>query len=85
MEVECALLEGEQESEMAQLQRDKECLEELKGKIHNIEKTGHTEKSQVKLCKDDKKEKKREAVNCSLGLVFFIADSEKSEMSWHLF
>ncbi|CAI5643690.1 pleckstrin homology-like domain family B member 1 isoform X3 [Oreochromis niloticus] len=46
MEVECALLEGEQESEMAQLQRDKELLEQLKGKIHNIEKTNHTEKSQ---------------------------------------
>ncbi|XP_035767612.1 pleckstrin homology-like domain family B member 2 isoform X1 [Neolamprologus brichardi] len=46
MEVECALLEGEQESEMAQLQRDKELLEQLKGKIHNVEKMNHTEKSQ---------------------------------------
>lgn len=83
MEVECALLEGEQESEMAQLQRDKECLEELKGKIHNIEKTGHTEKSQVKLCKDDKK--KRSCELFSGVSFFFMADSEKSEMSWHLF
>lgn len=49
MEVECALLEGEQESEMAQLQRDKELLEQLKGKIHNVEKMNHTEKSQVEM------------------------------------
>lgn len=47
MEVECALLEGEHESEMAQLQREKELLEQLKKKIHGIEKTSHTEKSQV--------------------------------------
>lgn len=47
MEVECALLEGEQESEMAQLQREKELLDQLKEKIHSIEKTSHTEKSQV--------------------------------------
>ncbi|XP_074466175.1 pleckstrin homology-like domain family B member 2 isoform X2 [Sebastes fasciatus] len=46
MEVECALLEGEHESEMAQLQREKELLEQLKKKIHGIEKTSHTEKSQ---------------------------------------
>ncbi|XP_022046223.1 pleckstrin homology-like domain family B member 2 [Acanthochromis polyacanthus] len=46
MEVECALLEGEQESEMAQLQREKELLDELKGKIHSIEKTSNTEKPQ---------------------------------------
>lgn len=46
MEVECALLEGEQESEMAQLQREKELLDELKGKIHSIEKTSSTEKPQ---------------------------------------
>lgn len=48
MEVECALLEGEQESEMGQLQRDKELLEQLKEKIHSIEKTSHAEKTQVK-------------------------------------
>lgn len=47
--MECALLEGEQESEMAQLQREKELLEHLKGKIHSIEKTSHTEKSQVNI------------------------------------
>lgn len=43
MEVECALLDGEQDSEMAQLQRDKELLEELKGKLHKIEKTSNPE------------------------------------------
>lgn len=47
MEVECALLEGEQESEMAQLQREKDLLDQLKGKIHSSEKTSHAEKSQV--------------------------------------
>ncbi|XP_068451871.1 pleckstrin homology-like domain family B member 2 [Clinocottus analis] len=46
MEVECALLEGEQESEMTQLQREKEILDQLKKKIHRIEKPSHTEKSQ---------------------------------------
>ncbi|XP_047464044.1 pleckstrin homology-like domain family B member 2 isoform X2 [Mugil cephalus] len=46
MEVECALLEGEQESEMVQLQKEKELLDELKGKIHNIEKTSDADKSQ---------------------------------------
>ena len=49
MEVECALLEGEQESEMAQLQRDKEVLDTLlKKKISCTENTNHQEKSQVK-------------------------------------
>lgn len=48
MEVECALLDGEQESEMAQMQREKELLEELKEKMYNIEKTNNPE-SQVKL------------------------------------
>lgn len=51
MEVECALLEGEQESEMAQLQREKELLNQLKEKNHSTEKKSHTEKSQVKICK----------------------------------
>ncbi|XP_003971330.2 pleckstrin homology-like domain family B member 2 [Takifugu rubripes] len=45
-EVECALLEGEQESEMAQLQREKELLDRLKEKIPNREKKSHREKSQ---------------------------------------
>lgn len=47
MEVECALLEGEQGSEVAQLQREKELLDQLKQKIHSSEKKSHTEKSQV--------------------------------------
>lgn len=47
VEVECALLDGEQESEMAQLQREKELLEELKGKINNTDKKNDTETSQV--------------------------------------
>ncbi|KAF6728778.1 Pleckstrin homology-like domain family B member 2 [Oryzias melastigma] len=46
VEVECALLDGEQESEMAQLQREKELLEELKGKINNTDKKNDTETSQ---------------------------------------
>ncbi|XP_044227277.1 pleckstrin homology-like domain family B member 2 isoform X1 [Thunnus albacares] len=46
MEVECALLEGEQESEMTQLQREKELLDQLKEKLRGIEKTSNTEKSQ---------------------------------------
>ncbi|KAK9536675.1 hypothetical protein VZT92_006439 [Zoarces viviparus] len=46
MEVECALLEGEQESELTQLHREKELLDQLKKRIHSIEKTSHTEKSQ---------------------------------------
>ncbi|XP_076025062.1 pleckstrin homology-like domain family B member 2 [Genypterus blacodes] len=46
MEVECALLEGERESEMSQLQKEKELLDQLKGKIHSTEKTNYTEKSQ---------------------------------------
>ncbi|XP_071384956.1 pleckstrin homology-like domain family B member 2 [Centroberyx affinis] len=45
MEVECALLEGEQDSEMAQLQREKEVLDQLNEKMHSIEKTSLTEKS----------------------------------------
>lgn len=56
MEVECALLEGEHESEMGQLQREKELLDQLKDKLHSVEKTSHTEKSQVKctVVKNDK-------------------------------
>lgn len=47
MEVECALLDGEQESEMTQLQREKELLDELKEKMQSIERTSKPEKSQV--------------------------------------
>ncbi|XP_060941837.1 pleckstrin homology-like domain family B member 2 [Limanda limanda] len=45
MEVECALLEGEQGSEMCQLQREKERLDQLKEKLHSVEKTNLIEKS----------------------------------------
>lgn len=54
MEVERALLEGEHESEVAQLQREKELLDQLKEKIHSIEKAKATKKSEVK------KKKKRQ-------------------------
>lgn len=47
MEVECALLEGEHESEMGQLQREKELLDQLKEKLHSTEKKSHTDSSQV--------------------------------------
>lgn len=47
MEVECALLEGEQESEMAQLQKENDLLDQLKENIHTSEKISHTEKAQV--------------------------------------
>lgn len=49
MEVECALLEGEQESETAQLQREKELLDQLKEKIQGDDKTNRKEKSQVNM------------------------------------
>lgn len=48
MEVECALLDGEQESEMAQLQKESECLNQLKGRMPSGEKMSHPEKSKVK-------------------------------------
>lgn len=47
MEVECALLDGEQESEMAQLQKENELLNQLKEKIPSSEKPSHSEKAQV--------------------------------------
>lgn len=47
MEVERALLEGEQVSEMALLQSEKEVLDQLNEKIGSTDKTALTEKSQV--------------------------------------
>ncbi len=47
MEVERALLEGEQDSEMAQLQQEKDALEQLKEKMADIENKAQMEKSQV--------------------------------------
>ncbi|KAL2085865.1 hypothetical protein ACEWY4_019185 [Coilia grayii] len=46
MEVERALLEGEQDSEVAQLQQDKEALEQLNDKMADMEKKLQAEKSQ---------------------------------------
>lgn len=46
MEVERALLEGEQDSEMAQLQQEKDALEQLKEKMAVIENKAQMEKSQ---------------------------------------
>ncbi|XP_052399069.1 pleckstrin homology-like domain family B member 2 isoform X4 [Carassius gibelio] len=48
LEVERALLEGEQDSETAQLQQEKDALEKLKEKIADIENKAQTEKSQDK-------------------------------------
>ncbi|XP_059380768.1 pleckstrin homology-like domain family B member 2 isoform X2 [Carassius carassius] len=48
LEVERALLEGEQDSEMAQLQQEKDALEQLKEKMAVIENKAQTEKSQDK-------------------------------------
>lgn len=47
MEVECALLDGEQESEMAQLQKENEFLNQLKGRMPSSEKMSHPDKSKV--------------------------------------
>uniref|UniRef100_A0A3Q2YF39 Pleckstrin homology-like domain family B member 2 n=1 Tax=Hippocampus comes TaxID=109280 RepID=A0A3Q2YF39_HIPCM len=49
MEVECALLEGEQESEMAQLQKENDLLDQLKENSHTSEEISHTEKAQERL------------------------------------
>ncbi|TNN51099.1 Pleckstrin y-like domain family B member 2 [Liparis tanakae] len=46
MEVECALLEGEQESEMTLMEREQELLDQLKKKIHRVEKPRNSEKPQ---------------------------------------
>lgn len=45
--MERALLEGEQDSETAQLQQEKNTLEQLKEKMADIENKAQTEKSQV--------------------------------------
>lgn len=48
MEVECALLDGEQDSEMTQLQKENEILNQLKGRMQSSEMMNHQEKPQVK-------------------------------------
>lgn len=79
-EVECALLDGEQESEMAQLQREKELLDELKGKIHSIEKTSNTEKSQ----EDEEKSKSLEDLEFQKLEREVKQDEEKENQSQEL-
>ncbi len=49
MEVERALLDGEQEAEVAQLQSDKEILEQLNGKMVNVEKNAQKNQTQVSI------------------------------------
>ncbi|XP_067289911.1 pleckstrin homology-like domain family B member 2 isoform X2 [Pseudorasbora parva] len=48
MEVERALLDGEQEAEVTQLQSDKEMLEQLNGKLKNMEKNAQRNQTQDK-------------------------------------
>ena len=50
MEVECALLDGEHDSELAQLQKEKETLEQLNGQIHSMDKTNRIEMNRVIVC-----------------------------------
>lgn len=69
MEVECALLEGEQESEMTQLQREKELLDKLKKNMHSIAKTSHTEKSQVKYIKCSSHDRLLADIVCGHGFL----------------
>lgn len=45
--MERALLEGEQDSETAQLQQERDALEKLKDKMADIENKAQMEKSQV--------------------------------------
>lgn len=47
MEVERALLDGEQEAELAQLQSDKDMLEQLNAKMGNVEKSTQNNQTQV--------------------------------------
>lgn len=49
MEVERALLDGEQEAEVAQLQSDKEMLEKLNEKMANMEKNAQKNQTQVNI------------------------------------
>lgn len=51
MEVERALLDGEQEAEVTQLQSDKEMLEQLNEKIGNMEKNSQRNQTQVNIRK----------------------------------
>ncbi|XP_061104192.1 pleckstrin homology-like domain family B member 2 [Conger conger] len=57
MEVERALLEGEQDAEMAQLQQEKEVLDQLKERMTDMEKNVQEKKSQEKAQLDAEREK----------------------------
>ncbi|KAJ8347848.1 hypothetical protein SKAU_G00264370 [Synaphobranchus kaupii] len=57
MEVERALLEGEQDAEVAQLQQEKEVLEQLKKKMTEMERNVQEKKSQEKSQLDAEREK----------------------------
>ncbi|XP_035289843.1 pleckstrin homology-like domain family B member 2 isoform X2 [Anguilla anguilla] len=57
MEVERALLEGEQDAEVAQLQQEKEVLDQLKEKMTEMEKNVQEKKSQEKAQLDAEREK----------------------------
>ncbi|MBN3321686.1 PHLB2 protein, partial [Atractosteus spatula] len=57
MDMEKALLEGEQESESAQLQHDKEVLDQLNAKIADLEKSSVSEKLKDKAKLDAEREK----------------------------
>ncbi|KAJ8276700.1 hypothetical protein COCON_G00084520 [Conger conger] len=57
MEVERALLEGEQDAEVAQLQQEKEVLDQLKERMTDMEKNVQEKKSQEKAQLDAEREK----------------------------
>ncbi|XP_055037296.2 pleckstrin homology-like domain family B member 2 isoform X7 [Misgurnus anguillicaudatus] len=63
LEVERALLEGEQDSEIAQLQQERDALEQLKDKMADIENKAQTEKSQDKVKLDAERVKLEHLVN----------------------
>ncbi|XP_065114418.1 pleckstrin homology-like domain family B member 2 isoform X7 [Paramisgurnus dabryanus] len=63
LEVERALLEGEQDSEIAQLQQERDALEQLKDKMADIENKAQTEKSQDKVKLDAERVKLDHLVN----------------------
>nr|XP_055037301.1 pleckstrin homology-like domain family B member 2 isoform X10 [Misgurnus anguillicaudatus] len=63
LEVERALLEGEQDSEIAQLQQERDALEQLKDKMADIENKAQTEKSQDKVKLEAERVKLEHLVN----------------------
>ncbi|XP_030060060.1 pleckstrin homology-like domain family B member 2 isoform X4 [Microcaecilia unicolor] len=57
VDMECALLEGEQESEAVQLQKEKDILDQLNKKIAELERSAVCEKTKEKLKLDAEREK----------------------------